>query len=346
MLNFIIRRLIQIPLVMLVLSVIIVGLTQLLTPEQRAAPYIRSEQQAARLDQIIKQRGLDQPFPVQYGKWLSSTLTGDLGYSQASKEDVLTTIKARLPTTIELTIAAAIPILAISIFFGVLSALYKDKFIDQFIRVLTIISYSLPTFVLGIVLLAIFYGYLGKLPGPGQLSTINQITYGGDYVLGGAKRITGMLTLDSAIHGQWDLTWDAIQHMILPCITLITVLSATYLKVMRNNMLEALTSDYVRTARAKGLSNWVVNSKHALRNALLSIITLGGILIINLLAGSVITETIFGYPGVGQWLVQAAVQVDLAGVLGFALLSAIIVVLVSTVVDILYGVIDPRVRFD
>ena len=134
--------------------------------------------------------------------------------------------------------------------------------------------------------------------------------------------------------------------MILHAITLVTVLSANIVKVMRNNMLEALTSDYVRTARAKGLANRTVNNKHARRNALLSIVTLGGFLIIGLLGGSLITETIFAYPGVGQWVVQAALQTDLAAVLGFALLSAVIVVVVSTVVDILYGVIDPRVRFD
>lgn len=340
MLNFVIRRVIQIPLVMLVLSLMIVGLTQLLTPEQRVAPYIRSEQQAAHMDEIIKQRGLDQPFAVQYGKWLGSTLRGDLGYSRASSQDVLKTIQTRLPATVELTIITAIPILLLGIWLGTLSALHKDKLIDQVIRVLVVFGYSLPTFVLGILLLAVFYAYLGWLPGAGQVNVLNQ------FALGDLKRYTGMLSVDAALNGRWDIAWDVIQHMILPALTLVTVLSANIVKVMRNNMLEALSSDYVRTARAKGLASRVVNNKHARRNALLSVVTLGGFLIIGLLGGSLITETIFAYPGVGQWVVQAALQTDLAAVLGFALLSAVIVVVVSTVVDILYGVIDPRVRFD
>ena len=340
MLNFIVRRVLQIPVVMLVLSLMIVGLTQLLTPEQRAAPYIKSEQAAARLEQIIEQRGLRDPFPVQYGRWLSSTLKGDLGYSKASSQDVITTIGERLPRTLELTIVTAIPILLISIWLGTLSALHKDKLIDQVLRVLVVLGYSLPSFVVGILMLAVFYAYLGWLPGAGQVSVLNT------FALGDLQRYTGLLSLDAALNGRWDIAWDVIQHLILPAATLVIVLSASIIKVMRNNMLEALTSDYVRTARAKGLSSRVVNNKHARRNALLSIVTLGGFLIIGLLSGSLITETIFAYPGVGQWVVQAAIGVDLAAVLGFAMLSAVIVVVVSTIVDILYGVIDPRVRFD
>ncbi|ACO46903.1 ABC transporter permease [Deinococcus deserti] len=340
MLNFIVRRLIQIPVVMLVLSLMVVGLTQMLTPEQRAAPYIRSEQQAARLEQIIEERGLRDPFPVQYSRWFVKTISGDLGFSKASGKDVLDTIRERLPATIELTIITAIPILLLSIWLGTLSALHKDKLIDQVLRVMTIIAYSLPTFVLGILMLAIFYAYLGWLPGAGQLSIVNQ------FAIGDLRRYTGMLSVDAMLNGRWDIAWDVIRHMLLPAATLTIVSSASIIKVMRNNMLEALTSDYVRTARAKGLSPRIVNNKHARRNALLSIVTLGGFLIIGLLGGSLITETIFAFPGIGQWVVQAALQIDLAAVLGFALLSALIVVVVSTLVDILYGVIDPRVRFD
>jgi ABC-type dipeptide/oligopeptide/nickel transport system permease component len=340
MLNFIVRRLIQVPLVMLALSLLIVGLTQLLSPEQRAAGYIRSDQQAARLEQIIAERGLRDPFITQYGNWLGNTLRGDLGFSRASGQDVIQTIRERLPNTIELTLLTALPILLLGIVLGTLSALHKDKLIDQILRVLTIIGYSLPTFVLGIVLLAVFYGYLGWLPGAGQVSIVNQ------FALGDLRRYTGLLSLDAALNGRWDIAWDVLQHLILPAATLTVVSTATIVKVMRNNMLEALTSDYVRTARAKGLADRVVNNKHARRNALLSIVTLGGFLIINLLSGSLITEFIFGYPGVGLWMVEAGLRLDIPAVLGFALLSALVVVMVSTVVDILYGVVDPRVRFD
>ncbi|KEF33261.1 peptide ABC transporter permease [Deinococcus sp. RL] len=340
MLNFIVRRLIQIPLVMLALSVLIVALTMLLTPAQRAAGYIRSDQQAAQLERIIRERGLDQPFPVQYGKWLQSTLSGDLGFSKASGQPVLDTIIDRLPNTIELTLLTAIPIILIGVWLGTLSALHKDRFIDQLLRVFVVLGYSLPTFVLGIVLLAVFYGYLGWLPGAGQVEVINQ------FAIGDLRRYTGMLGIDAMLNGRFDIALDVLRHLIMPALTLFIVSSATILKVMRNNMLEALTSDYVRTARAKGLPERTVNLKHARRNALLSVITLGGFLIINLLSGSIITETIFAYPGIGQWVVQSALQLDVPAVLGFALLSAIIVVVVSTLTDILYGVVDPRVRFD
>lgn len=340
MLNFIIRRLIQIPLVMLVLSLIIVGLTMLLTPAQRAAGYIKSEQQAAQLERIIRDRGLDQPFPVQYGKWLSSTVHGDLGFSKASGKPVLDTMIERLPNTIELTLVTAVPIILLGVWLGTLSALNKDRFVDQFLRVFAVLGNSLPSFVLGILLLAVLYGYLGWLPGAGQLEVINQFS------VSDIRRYTGMLGIDALLNGRWGVAWDVLRHLIMPALTLIIILSATILKVMRNSLLEALSSDYVRTARAKGLPSRAVNLKHARRNALLSIITLGGFLIIGLLGGSVITETIFAYPGVGQWVVQSALQLDIPAVLGFALLSALIVVVVSTVADILYGVVDPRVRFD
>ncbi|WP_027459665.1 ABC transporter permease [Deinococcus murrayi] len=340
MLNFIVRRLAQIPLVMLALSVLIVALTMLLTPAQRAAGYIRSDQQAAQLERIIRERGLDQPFPVQYGKWLQSTLSGDLGFSKASGQPVLDTIIDRLPNTIELTLLTAIPIILIGVWLGTLSALHKDRFIDQVLRVFVVLGYSLPTFVLGIILLAVFYGYLGWLPGAGQVEVVNQ------FAIGDLRRYTGMLGVDALLNGRFDIALDVLRHLIMPALTLFIVSSATILKVMRNNMLEALTSDYVRTARAKGLPERTVNLKHARRNALLSVITLGGFLIINLLSGSIITETIFAYPGIGQWVVQSALQLDVPAVLGFALLSAIIVVVVSTLTDILYGVVDPRVRFD
>lgn len=340
MLNFIIRRLAQIPLVMFILSVLVIGMTQLLTPEQRAAPYIRSDQQAARMEAIIQQRGLRDPFPVQYARWFSATIKGDLGYSRASGKEVTETIKERFPNTIELTLFTALPILLVGIWLGTLSALHKDKFVDQAVRVLVTIGYSLPTFVLGILLLAIFYAYLGWLPGAGQLDIMNQ------FAVGDIKRYTGMLALDAMLNGNWKIAWDVLRHMVLPAMTLITVLSAGIVMVMRNNMLEVLTSDYVRTARSKGLTDRVVNNKHARRNALLPIVTQGGLLVIGLLSGSIITETIFAYPGIGQWFVQSALQLDIAGVMGFTLLSALMVVIMSTAVDILYGVVDPRVRFD
>lgn len=342
MLTFIIRRLIQIPVVLLVLSVMIVGLTQMLTPAQRAAGYIRSEQQAAQLDKIIRDRGFDQPFPVQYGRWLSSTLHGDLGFSKTSSQPVLDTIRQRLPATLELAILASIPIILLGVWLGVLSALHKDRLLDQIMRVFTVLGYSLPTFVLGILMLKLFYGTLGWAPGPGQLDTINQFT-----ILDPSfHRYTGMLTVDGLLNGKPAITLDVLRHLALPVLTLVIVSSANIIKIMRAQMLEAMTSDYVRTARSKGLSERSVTRKHARRNALLPIVTISGFTLIGLLGGAIITETIFAYPGVGQWAAAAAQNIDIPAVLGFALVSAVIVVVLNTVTDLLYGVIDPRVRFD
>jgi len=342
MLTFTIRRLIQIPVVMLVLSILIVGLTQLLTPEARASGYIRSDQQAAQIDKIIRDKGFDQPFPVQYGRWLSSTFQGDLGFSKTSSLPVLDTIRQRLPATLELAILAAIPIILIGVWFGTLSALHKDRLLDQIMRVFTVLGYSLPTFVLGILMLKFFYGTLGWAPGPGQLDTINQFT-----VLDPSfHRYTGMLSLDGLLNGKPAITLDVLRHLVLPVLTLTIVSSANIIKVMRAQMLDALSSDYVRTARSKGLPEGRVTGKHARRNALLPVVTLAGFTIISLLGGSIITETIFAYPGIGQWAGSAAGNFDIPAVLGFGLVTAVIVVLVSTATDLLYGVVDPRVRFD
>lgn len=340
MFNFIIKRLIQIPFIIFTLSLIVIGLTQFLTPEQRAAPYIRSDQQAVRMETIIRERGLDQPFHVQYAKWFGQVMKGDLGFSRASSKGVSETIKERLPATIQLAIFSVIPMTLLSVWLGTVGALNKDNLIDQILRVLVTISYSVPTFVLGIVLLAVFYGYLGFLPGPGDVSSALQ------FDVATLERPTGMMTIDALLAKQWDIFWDALKHLILPSITLTVVISASLIKVMRNNMLEVLNSDFVRTAWAKGLSSGMVNNKHARRNALLPMVTLGSFVIINLLGGAVITETIFAYPGIGLWFTQSALQLDIAGVMGFTLLSAVIVVMINTLVDILYGVIDPRVRFD
>jgi peptide/nickel transport system permease protein len=203
------------------------------------------------------------------------------------------------------------------------------------------VSYSIPTFVMGIVLLVVFYGFLGWFPGNGNLSVIHQFTISDpDF-----QRYTGMVTVDALLNGKVDMALDALHHLVLPALTLILTSSALILKVMRGQMLDVLQSDYVRTARAKGLSDRAVNLKHARRNALMPIVTFAGFVLISMLGGVLFTETIFGYPGIGEWGGAAALRLDVPGVIGFALLNAVIVVIVNTLTDILYGVVDPRVRF-
>ncbi|WP_027482387.1 ABC transporter permease [Deinococcus pimensis] len=342
MLKFIVARLAQLPLVLLALTILIVALLQLLSPQERAVAYITNDAQARNLDTVIKQRGLDQPFLTQYAVWLSGAVRGDLGVSKASGKPVMTTIQERLPATIELTLFAAVPIIGFGVWLGTLSALRRDSVIDQFVRAFAVIGFSLPTFVLGIVMLVVFYGALGWLPGSGNLEIINVLTVTApDF-----HRYTGLVTLDALLNGKIDVFLDALRHLVLPAVTLVIVASASLIKVMRTQMLESLQSDYVRTARAKGLGDRAVHLKHARRNALLPVVTLSGFTVINLLSGSIITESIFGYPGIGQWAADAASRLDVPGVIGFALLSAVVVLVVGTATDILYSLVDPRVRYD
>lgn len=342
MLGFIVRRLLALPVVLLVLTFLIVGLMQLLTPEQRALAFVQTEQQARNLERIIKDKGLDQPFLVQYWNWLKGALRGELGLSKASGKPVTETIIERFPATMELTLYSLIPILGFGVWFGTVAGLNQNKFIDQLARVFAVVTNNIPTFVLGIILLVILYGFMGIAPGPGQLSPENQV----NLIINPVPRVTGMLTIDSLLARNWPIFWDVVRHLILPVITLSTVSVSTLLKVTRNSMIETLGQDFVRTARAKGLPDRDVNIKHARRNALLPVATLGGFLVIGLLQGAIITESIFAYPGIGSWGAQAASIFDFPGILGFALLAGIITVIASLIVDVLYAVIDPRVRFD
>ena len=339
MLTYILRRLISLPLVLIALTLLIVGLLQFLSPRERAVSFIKNENQMRNIELIIKENGLDQPFYVQYWNWIKNAVQGNLGFSKSSSLPVVDTILQRFPATFELAFFASLIIIPLAVWLGTLSALGKDKFLDQFLRLVSVIGYSLPTFVVGILLLVVFYGATDLLPGFGRTDTVLAIT---DPV----PIVTGMITVDSILAGKWNVLLNALQHMVLPVITLATIQVASTLKVMRNQLLDVLNADYVRTARAKGLNNNIVNLKHARRNAILPIVTLAGFTIQGLLSGAVITETIFSYPGIGSWGAQAAVSLDYAGVMGFALFIGVIVVVSNLMIDVLYSFYDPRVRFD
>ena len=331
----------MLPLVFFGVTLFIVLLMQVLSPFQRAASYAQTENQARNLGALIEQYGLDDPWYQQYGRWLGQVANGNLGYSSTSSEPVLTTLRERFPPTVELALYSFLPIIGVGIWLGTAAALNRDRLIDQLTRVLAIVGWSLPTFVLGIWLLVVFYGGFGILE-PGRIST----RYAIQIASGGFESYTGLLTIDSLLNGRFDIFWDALKHLILPVITLAAVSSAQIMRVMRSSLLDALGQDYVRTARAKGLAERTVNRKHARRNALIPVVTLGGFTLIFLINGIVITETIFDFPGLGQWSAQAATNLDYAAVLGFAVFTAVIVVIGNLIVDILYGIVDPRIRYN
>ena len=341
MFSFIVRRLLLLPVVFVGVTLAIVLLMQLLTPYQRAAAYVQSEQQIRQIPAIIEQFGLEDPWYMQYGRWLGQVFEGNLGYSRTSREPVLTTLQRRFPVTLELALIAIIPVLGVGITMGTAAALNRDRFFDQFTRVVSVIGWSLPTFVLGIWLLVIFYGWLGWFQ-PGRVSVRYLTELAGNPEF---RNYTRMLTVDALLNGRFDVFVNALKHLVLPVATLAVVQSAQIMRVMRSSLLDALGQDYVRTAKAKGLAERVVTRKHARRNALIPVITLAGFVLIGLINGVVITETIFNYPGLGQWAAQAATNLDYAAVLGFAVFTAMMVVLANLLVDVLYGVVDPRIRY-
>lgn len=349
---YIIRRLLILPLIMVGVSMLIFAMMQFLGPVERSALYIRDfPKTQGQIDAVIKRYGLDDPFLVQYWHWLvgkedavtgetiGGILRGDLGFSRTGREPVIDLLKRRLPVTIELALVSMVPIITIGIWMGMQAALHHNKPIDQAARVFAILGYSFPTFVFGLLVLLIFYAKLGWFP-PGRLSTQFALEVG----RGGFTNYTNMLTVDSLLNLRFDIFLDALRHMVLPVVTLSYLSWALLLKVTRSSMLEALRQDYVTTARAKGLSERVVTNRHVRKNALIPVATIAGTTVASLLNGVVITETIFDIPGLGSAAAAAALSLDVMTMLAYALFTAVLFVSVNLLVDIMYAVLDPRVR--
>ena len=339
MLKFCLKRLAFLPLVMFGVTFLLFFCLQFLSPEMRASLYIKDPRQLSQLDAVIEKYGLRKPMPVQYAIWLKQVVRGDLGYSETAKMPVAEAIRAFFPATFELTLLTFFPILIVGVFFGVLSAVYKDRLVDHITRFVAITGYSLPSFVLGLVLLMVFYGRLHWFP-PGRYTLETDMLVH----LDSFRHYTGLLTLDCLLNREGGAFVDVVKHMILPACTLLYISVALLLRITRSSMLEELSKDYVRTARAKGLPERVVIRKHALANALIPVVTLSSLLFIGLLGGVVITETVFDFPGIGRWGVQAAQQLDVPGVLGSTMLAAFLFVMANLISDMLYAVVDPRIR--
>ncbi|MBI4667669.1 MAG: ABC transporter permease [Elusimicrobia bacterium] len=336
---FLLRRLASIPLVLLGLSILIFTLLQQLSPEMRASLYVKDPRQLSQLEEIIETYHLRAPIHVQYLTWLKEVLKGNLGWSETAKMPVFESLKAYFPATLELTVISFAMTLFLGLWLGTISAVHKDKIIDHVARFISITGTSFPTFVVGLVLMMVFYGKFGILP-PGRASLETQLLLGTPEF----KSYTGLLLLDGLLNGKLAVFWDGLKHIILPALTLTYVEVAILMRVTRSCMLEELGKDYVRTARAKGLEESVVIKKHARKNALIPVITVSSILFVALLGGVAITETVFDYPGIGRWGLNAAQQLDIPGVLGFASLSAVLFVIGNTLTDILYAIVDPRIR--
>ncbi len=349
---YIIRRLLILPLIIFGVTVLIFLMLQILGPVERSSLYVRDiPKTEAQVNAIIRRYGLDQPIHIQYLNWMlgrtdpetgekvGGVLRGDLGFSRTGRQPVTDMLKQRFPATLELALWAMIPIVGGGIWLGIKSALHHNKPLDQIFRVLATIGWSFPTFVFALLLLLIFYAKLGWF-GTGRLSTAYQL-----YVQSPAfTQYTNIMTLDALLNLRFDVFIDALRHIVLPVTTLAVVQWALLLRITRSSMLEAMRQDYVRTARAKGLHKKTVINRHIRRNALIPVITIAGGTLAGLMNGVVVTEVIFNYPGLGQMAAAAATQLDVITMLGFALFNGILFVGAFLIIDILYVVVDPRIR--
>lgn len=349
---YIIRRLLIMPFILLGVTVLIFAMLQLLGPVERSALYVRDiPKTEGQVQAVIRRYGLDDPLPVQYFGWMvgridpetgeriGGVLRGDLGYSRTGREPVIDLLKRRLPATLELALWSIVPVIGVGVWFGIVAALNHNKPIDQVSRVVAILGWSFPTFVFGLLMVLIFYAKLGWFP-PGRISIeFAQEIAGPDF-----RQFTGMITFDALLNFRLDIFLDALRHLVMPVITLSVVISALLLKVTRSSMLEALRQDYVTTARAKGLPEKLVISRHVRRNALIPVTTVAGTTVAGLMNGAIVVETIFNYPGIGSAAAAAALSLDVFTMLGYALFTAALFVFANLIVDVLYGVLDPRVR--
>jgi len=352
MTTYIIRRLLILPVIVVGVTMLIFAMLSLLTPYERASLYVSDvPRRQGSMTEIIEKYGLNDPIYKQYWYWMvgrqdpetgeirGGVLRGQLGFSSTLGGPVLDVLSRRLPATAELAIWAAVPMIGMGILLGVVSAVHHNKFIDQVLRVISIVGWSIPTFVFGLIVLMVFYAKLRWFP-PGRLSDWASQVIRSD----GFRQYTHMHTIDAILNLQFDVFLDALRHLVLPVTTLAYLNWAYLLRVTRSSMLDVLSQEYLTTARSKGLLERVVVMRHALPNALIPIITVGGLILVGLLNGVVITETIFNYPGMGSFLAHAALSLDAISVLGVALVSSMILVIGNLMVDVMYGFVDPRIR--
>jgi peptide/nickel transport system permease protein len=282
---------------------------------------------------IRRQLGLSDPLPVQYVHFVGGLLHGDLGFSFYSHRPVRDDVGDYLPATLELTIGAMVLIIVVGLPTGVLSAVYCGRWLDRIARVCCVSGVAMPLFWTGLLFQLVFFRLLGWFPADGRI----------DAQLSAPRRFTGMYTVDSLISGNWPLLWNALHHLILPAVALAVPSTALVARLMRTTTLETLGTDYVRTARSKGLRRSRVVIVHAVRNALLPITTVLGLQAGYLLSGAFLIEVIFNWPGIGLYTLNAVLFTDYNALMSVTLLVATIYVLVNLAVDALYTVLDPRV---
>lgn len=348
--RYILRRLISV-IPTLIGVTLVIFLFQRLIPGDPAVAMLGEHANAENVARIREQFGLDKPafldrdalaegdlsgfFDSQYVSYFGRLLRFDLGDSIHRRIPIAETLKERFPATVELALLSMSISLIIGIPIGILSAARRNSFLDGTTMVGSLVGVSVPIFWLGIMEIMLFAVILKWLPSGGRLSTGIQI-----------KPITNLLLLDSLLTGNWAGFTDALKHIIMPAVALATIPTAIITRMTRSSMLDVLQEDYIRTASAKGLAERVVLFRHALKNAFLPVITIIGIQAGSLLAGAVLTETIFSWPGIGKWVYDSILGRDYPIVQGVTLLIAIIFMVVNLLVDLSYAIIDPRISYE
>ena len=285
--------------------------------------------------QAMRERlGLNEPLYKQYIIWVSKTARGDLGNTVRGNIPVTNEIRTRFPATIELSLSALTIATLLGVPIGIISAVRRNSLIDTASMFLALFGVSIPIFVLGLLLIFIVGVELDWLPFVGRLSSSIDL-----------EKVTGLHVVDAIVTRNSEALQDALEHLILPAITLATIPMAIIARITRSSMLEVLNQDYIRTAYSKGLRARAVIMRHAFRNALLPIVTIIGLQLGTLLSGAVLTETIFSWPGVGKWLFDSIIARDYPIVQSMTLIIAMIYIVVNLAVDVLYAVVDPRIRY-
>ena len=333
MLRFVVRRLLLLIPILLGLSILVFMWIRILPggPAQALLGERGTEEQEAQIEQ---QYGLDEPIHVQYWSYLGTVARGDLGDSIATRQPVVEELKQKFPATIELALAAMFFSIVIGIPLGFLAAKKHGSAIDHASLVVSLLGISIPIFFLAIILKYVFAVKLGWLPTVGRISVLIDL-----------EHPTGFYVLDAIITWNMVALWDVLKHLVLPAIALGSIPLAVIARITRASVLDVQNEDYVRTARAKGVSPRRIDSRHVLRNALLPIATIIGLQTGLLLSGAVLTETVFAWPGIGTWLVNAIRVRDFPVLQGGILFVSIVFVLVNLFVDVMYAVINPRIRY-
>jgi peptide/nickel transport system permease protein len=335
LLGFVLRRLLALVLLLLGITLVTFVLTQIV-PSNAAATAL-GEQAAgdpAAVKAFNEHYGLDKPLPQRYLIYLGHLLHGDLGQSSVTHNAVSHDLGQFIPATAELALFSIVIASVVGVAFGVLAALRRNKPTDHTLRVTSLAGISMPTFWIALVVLYVGFYKLGWFPGAERLNpgTVPP------------PSVTGLYTVDALIDGNWGLFGEAFHHLVLPALVLAAFNVSLLTRFTRSAVLEVIGNDYVRAARAKGLPERVVVIRYVLRAALPSVITVLGLVFANVLTGAVLIEKIFSWPGIGQYAYQAAVNLDVPAIAGVSLFVAFVYVTTNFVVDILYGVIDPRIR--